>query len=75
MCLDDATTTDDKQNGDVLRMQPVFLVQKIGIHFSYYGITCFTVCALVFSSSTHGGASDGIGLRFGGIGRELHNVE
>ena len=23
MCIDDATTTDDKQNGDVLRMQPV----------------------------------------------------
>ena len=25
-------------------------------------------------SSAHGGASDGIGLRLGGIGRELHNV-
>ena len=29
----------------------------------------------MFSSSAHGGASDGIGLRFGGIGRELYNVE
>ena len=28
----------------------------------------------MFSSSAHGGASDGVGLRFGGIGRELHNV-
>ena len=28
----------------------------------------------MFSSSAHGGASDGIGLRFGGIGRELHNA-
>ena len=75
MCLDDATTTDDKQNGDVLPMQPVSSVQKSGAHISYYGITCFVVYALMFSSSTHGGASDGIGLRFGGIGRELHNVE
>ena len=29
MCLDDATTTDDKQNGDVLRMQSV---PKTGLH-------------------------------------------
>ena len=29
----------------------------------------------MFSSSARGGASDGIGLRVGGIGRELHNVE
>ena len=33
-------------------------VQKSGIHISYYGITCFTVCALVFSSSAYGGAGD-----------------
>ena len=32
MCLDDATTTDDKHNGDVLRMQPVSPVQKSGIY-------------------------------------------
>ena len=63
MCLDDATTTDDKQNGDVLRMQPVSPVQKSGFHISYFGITCFTVCAFMFSSSVHGGASDGTGLR------------
>ena len=29
----------------------------------------------MFSSSARSGASDGIGLQFGGIGRELHNVE
>ena len=29
----------------------------------------------MFSSSAHGGAGDGIGLRFSGIGRELHNAE
>ena len=75
MCINDATTTDGKQNGDILRMQSVSPVQKSGAHISYYGITCFAVCALMFSSSAHGGASDGIGLRFGGIGRELHNVE
>ena len=73
--INDATTTDDKQNGDVLRMQSVSLVQKSVAHISYYGITCFAVYALMFSSSARGGASDGIGLRFGGIGRELHNVE
>ena len=75
MCINDETTTDGKQNGDFLRMQPVLPVQKSGTHISYYGITCFAVHALMFSSSAHGGASDGIGLRFGGIGRELHNVE
>ena len=75
MCINDATTTDDKQNGDILWMQSVSSVQKSGAHISYYGITCFAVYALMFSSSAHGGASDGIGLRFGGIGRELHNVE
>ena len=75
MCLDDATTTDDKQNGDVLRMQPVPPVQKSGIHISYYGITCFTVCAFVFDSSAYGGAGDGAGLRLSLIGRELQNVE
>ena len=75
MCINDATTTDDKQNGDILRMQSVSPVQKSGAHISYYGITCFAVYALMFSSSAHGGAGDGTGLRFSGIGRELHNVE
>ena len=72
MCINDAT---GKQNGDILRMQSVSSVQKSGTHITYYGITCFAVYAFMFSSSAHGGASDGIGLRFGGIGRELHNVE
>ena len=49
--------------------------KECGAHISYYGITCFAVYAFMFSSSAHGGASDGIGLRFGGIGRELYNVE
>ena len=75
MCINDATATDGKQNGDILRMQSLPSVQKSGAHISCYGITCFTVCALMFSSSAHGGASDGIGLRFGGIGRGLQNVE
>ena len=74
MCINDATATDGKQNGDILRMQSVSSVQKSGAHISYYGITCFTVCALVFSSSAHGGAGDGTGLRFSRIGRELHNA-
>ena len=75
MCLDDATTTDEKPNGDVLRMQPVSTLQKSGIHISYYGITWLTVCALVFSSSAYGAAGDGTGLRLSRIGRELQNVE
>ena len=75
MCIDDATTTDDKQNGDDLRLQSVLAVQMSGFHISYYGITCFTVFALVFSSSAYGGAGDGTGLRFSRIGRELHNAE
>ena len=48
-------------------------VQKSGFHISYYGITCFTVCALVFSSSAYG-AGDGTG-RLSRIGRELQNIE
>ena len=75
MCINDATTTDEKQNGDILRMQSVSSVQKSGILISHYGITCFAFYALMFSSSAYGGTSDGIGLRFSGIGRELHNVE
>ena len=75
MCLNEANTTDDKRNGDILRMQSVSPVQKSGAHISYYGITCFAVYALMFRRAAHGGAGDGIGLRFGGIGRELHNVE
>ena len=64
MCINDSTTTDDKQNGDILRMQSVSPVQKSGAHISYNGITCFIVCALMFSSSACGGAGDGTGLRF-----------
>ena len=36
MCIDGATTTDDKQDGDVFRMQPVSIVQKGGAHTTYY---------------------------------------
>ena len=75
MCINNATTTGDKQNGDILRMQSVSPVQKSGAHMSYYGIRCFAVYALMFSSSAHGGAGDGVGLRFSRIGREHHNVE
>ena len=75
MCINEATTTGGKQNGDILRMQSVSPMQKSDAHISYHGITCFAVYAPMFSSSAHGGASDGIGLRFGWIGRELHNLE
>ena len=36
MCINDATTTDDKQNGDIFWMQSVSPVQKSGAHISYY---------------------------------------
>ena len=36
MCIDGATTTDDKQDGDVFRMQPVSIVQMGGAHTTYY---------------------------------------
>ena len=75
MCLDDATTTDDKQNGDVLQMQSVHSCAKECYTHLLLRNTCFTVCALMFSSSAYGGAGDGTGLRFSGIGRELHNAE
>ena len=75
MCLDDATTTDEKQNGVVFQIQPISPVQKSSTHISHNGITCFTICALVFSSSAFGGAGDGTGLRLSRIGRELQNVE
>ena len=76
MCIDDATTTDDKQNAETFFGCSRFpSVQKSGAHISYYGITCFAVYALMFSSSAHGGAGDGTGFRFSRIGRELHNAE
>ena len=74
MSIDHATTTDDKQNGEVLRMQSVSPMQKSGTRISYYVITCFTVCSFMFSSSACGGAGDGTELRFSRIGRELHNA-
>ena len=43
-------------------MQPVSTVQKGGAHTSYHGITCLTVCALVFGGAALGGAGDGGGL-------------
>ena len=49
MCIDDATTRDDKQNGDVLRMQSVPMCKRVVYTSSYYGITCFAVYALTFS--------------------------
>ena len=55
-------------------MQSVSPVQKSGAHISYYGITCSAVYALMFSSSAHGGSSDGIGLRFGGKNFTMLNV-
>ena len=48
---------------------------KSGIHIFYHGITCFTVCALVFSSSAFVGGGDSTGLRLSRIGRELQNGE
>ena len=51
------------------------MANKTETFFGCSGITCFAVYALTFSSSAHGGAGAGIGLRFGGIGRELRNVE
>ena len=66
--VDDATTADDQQDGDVFRMQPFPTVQKGGARTTCYG-TCFTVCALVFCGATLGGAGDVGGLRFRRLGR------
>ena len=62
MCINDATTTNGKQNGDILRMQSVSPVQKSGAHISHYGITCFAVYALMFSSSAYGRHFNKVGV-------------
>ena len=63
MRVDDATTTDDKQEGDLFRMQLVPTVQLGGARTSYCGIACFTVCVLVFGGAAIGGVGDDGGLR------------
>ena len=71
MCVNGATTTDDEQ--DVFRLR-FPLCKRVVRHTTYYGITCFTVCALVFGGTALGGAGDDGGLRFGRLGRSRINT-
>ena len=65
VCINDATTTNGKQNGDILRMQSVSHLCKRVVHTSHTMESRVSPSTLMFNSSAHGGASDGIGLRFG----------
>ena len=50
------------------------LCKRVVRHTTYYGITCFTVCALVFGGTALGGANNDGGLRFGRLGRSRINT-
>ena len=75
MWKDDATTTNDKRDGDVFRMQSVPSVQKGGARTTHNGITCFTVCALVFCGATCREPGNANGRRISQFGGELQHVE
>ena len=45
-------STNIRQEGDLLRLQSISPMQKGGARTTYYGITCFTVCALVLGGVT-----------------------
>ena len=61
MCSINATATGGKKTETFFGGSRFLMCKKSGVHISCDGITCFAVCALMFSSSTHDGASDGIG--------------
>ena len=63
MWKSDALSTNLTQEGDVLRLQSISPMQKSGACTTYYGITCFTVCALVFGRATSRDSSNGHGCR------------
>ena len=77
MCTNDATTTDGTQNGgrssDGSRYSSV---QKSWCtHLKLWNLVFHRLRIHAERAQRHGGAGDGIGLRFGGIGRELQNIE
>ena len=72
---DGATATNDEQDGDVFRMQSVPSVQKGGARSTDNGITCFTVCALVFGGATFRESGNANGRRISQFGRELQHME
>ena len=49
-------------------------MQKSGARTTYYGITCFTVCALVFGSATSRDSSDTDGRRISQLRAQLQHV-
>ena len=72
---DDANPTNNRQDGDVFRLQSVSSVQKGSARTTYNGITCFTVCALVFGGATLGDSDNANGCRTSEFGPQLQHVE
>ena len=70
---DDANPTNKRQDGDVFRLQSV--VQKGSARATNCGITCFTVCALVFGGATLRDSDNANGCRTSEFGRQLQHVE
>ena len=72
---DDAIPTNNRQDGDVFRLQSVSSVQKGSARTTNYGITCFTVCALVFGGATLRDSDNANGCRTSEFGRQLQHAE
>ena len=59
----DTLPTNLRQEGDVLRLQSISPMQKGGARTTYYGITCFTVCALVLGGAASRDSGNANGCR------------
>ena len=70
----EATPTNITQEGDVLRLQSISPVQKSGTRTTCYGISCFTVCVLVFSDANSRDPGNGSGCRISQLGGQLQHV-
>ena len=64
----DAVSTNIRQDGYVLRLQSVSLLQKGGARTTYSGFTCFSVCALVFGGITSRDSDNANGCRISQLG-------
>ena len=65
-------TSDKKQM--FLRLQSISPMQKGGARTTYYGITCFTVCALVLGGAASRDSGSANGCRISQLGGQLQHV-
>ena len=70
----DTLSTNTRQEGDILRLQSISPMQKGGARTTNYGITCFTVCALVFGGATCRESGNANGCRISQLRGQLQHV-